>query len=65
MCVYMYICVTGVEIRIGIYIVVHAWLVKGKRLGTLAGVQASGMPLLFMCKGFSHLNEDVDDCDII
>ena len=24
-----------------------------------------GMTLLHMCKGFSHLNEEADDCDII
>ena len=57
--------VTGVEISI---LNLHSGLCiagKGNRLGTLADTQASSMTLLHMHKGFSHLNEEADNCDVI
>ena len=50
----------------GIHVAVCEWLIEGIRLGMPMNVQVRvSMTLLHMCEGFSYLNEEADDHDVI
>ena len=48
-----------------IHIAVHAWLIEGNRLGTLADVEVSCHDSTVHVQGLFHLKAEADDCDVI
>ena len=57
--------VTGAKMGYGICMAVCVWLVREIGWEYQWMHKQIGTTLLYMCKGFSHLNEEADNCDII